>query len=237
MRVPSPDLSQDILDKFERDGIVCLPDALSDDSVKRLQHLLNAEAEKVGGVRHVQKRSPQIGDVQKSPKVQPWLDNLFETEYSCVRSIYFHKTADTNWFVPWHQDVTIAVAEKTDHPEFTNWTMKDAVPHTEAPVALLEKMVSVRIHLDDVGEQNGSLEILRGSHKMGRVRSKTIEALSQELETVSCTGPSGSVFLMKPLVLHRSSRIRDGAGRRTLQLECAPVDDLPAPLNWYEVGP
>src|ERR1041384_2753124 len=42
-----------------------------------------------------------------------------------VRGIYFDKTADTNWLVTWHQDLTIAVRDKHEVPGFGPWSNKD----------------------------------------------------------------------------------------------------------------
>ena len=48
---------------------------------------------------------------------------------------------------------------------FCKPTCKAGVPHVEAPWAILEQMVAVRIHLDDVSEENGPLKVQPGSHR------------------------------------------------------------------------
>ncbi|HVV74000.1 MAG TPA: phytanoyl-CoA dioxygenase family protein [Verrucomicrobiae bacterium] len=77
-----------------------------------------------------------------------------------VRGIYFDKTADTNWLVTWHQDLTIAVRAKIEVAGFGSWSMKDGVPHVQPPVSLLEQMITVRLHLDDCDESNGALQVI-----------------------------------------------------------------------------
>src|SRR5579859_5606345 len=82
-----------------------------------------------------------------------------------VRGIYFDKTADTNWLVTWHQDLTIAVRHEIDVPGFGPWSNKDGVPHVQPPVSLLEQMLTLRLHLDDCDESNGALQVIPGSHR------------------------------------------------------------------------
>jgi hypothetical protein len=45
---------------------------------------------------------------------------------------------------------------------------KVGVPHVEAPEWLLEKMLTMRLHLDDMTEENGPLKVLPGSHHSGK---------------------------------------------------------------------
>ena len=41
-----------------------------------------------------------------------------------VRVLYFDKNPDANWAVPWHQDRTIAVAQRIDVPGYDMWSVK-----------------------------------------------------------------------------------------------------------------
>jgi hypothetical protein len=69
-----------------------------------------------------------------------------------VRAIYFDKSSDANWLVPWHQDLTLALRERLESPGFGPWSVKDGIPHVQPPVELLERMLTVRIHFDDADE-------------------------------------------------------------------------------------
>lgn len=94
-----------------------------------------------------------------------------------VRAILFDKSSDANWALGWHQDSSIAVMERADVEGFGPWTTKDEVPHAIAPVALLESMISLRVHLDDCGEDNGPLRVIAGSHRFGRMSAAQISTL------------------------------------------------------------
>src|SRR5690349_3464988 len=66
-----------------------------------------------------------------------------------VRAIWFNKSAAANWLVAWHQDLAIAVRERVDVPGFEAWSVKEGVPHVQPPAEVLQRMLTVRIHLDD----------------------------------------------------------------------------------------
>jgi len=45
--------------------------------------------------------------------------------------------------------VTIAVRERREAEGFGPWSEKEGVPHVQPPAEILEKMVAIRVHLDD----------------------------------------------------------------------------------------
>ncbi len=150
-----------------------------------------------------------------------------------VRAIYFDKSPDSNWLVPWHQDLTLAVSRKADVPTFGPWSVKDGIPHVHAPCEFLERMLTVRIHLDDADETNGALRVLPGSHRFGRMSSEAIREFRSGNNEVLCSVEAGGAVLMRPLLLHASSRSTSDRHRRVLHLEYAGFP-LPAPLAWHE---
>lgn len=152
-----------------------------------------------------------------------------------VRGIYFDKTADTNWLVTWHQDLTIAVRDRIEVPGFGPWSNKDAVPHVQPPVALLEQMLTVRLHLDDCDESNGALHVIPDSHRSGRLSASDIQQIrTQQLATV-CSVLAGDALLMRALLLHSSGRSRTAGHRRVVHIEYASFV-LPNGLQWHEAA-
>ncbi len=152
-----------------------------------------------------------------------------------VRAIYFDKSAERNWLVPWHQDVTVALRDRHEVPGFGSWSVKDGIPHVQPPVALLEQMLTIRIHLDDVDETNGALRVLPGTHRSGRLSADHIRAARAEQSEFLCTVPAGSALLMRPLLLHASGRSTSARQRRVLHIEYAGFN-LPQPLQWHEAA-
>lgn len=150
-----------------------------------------------------------------------------------VRSLFFDKLAGANWQVGWHQDLSIAVAERVEVPGFTGWSVKQGVTHVQPPASILENMLTLRVHLDDCDEDNGPLRVLRGSHQLGRLNDEQIERWQQTGEAVTCLVPRGGVLLMRPLLLHSSSPAKNPRHRRVIHLEYA-ANPLPAGLRWFE---
>jgi len=150
-----------------------------------------------------------------------------------VRAIYFDKSAGANWLVAWHQDVTIAVQKRVDVDGFGPWSVKDGVPHVQPPVELLEKMLVVRIHLDDCDQKNGALRVLPGTHRLGRLSSEQIQHLRVQKQEAVCCARAGDVMLMRPLLLHASGKSDGNGHRRVLHIEYAGME-LPGGLRWRE---
>jgi len=150
-----------------------------------------------------------------------------------VRAICFDKTREANWKVTWHQDVTIAVRKRIETPGYGPWSIKDGLSHVQPPASVLQRMVTVRLHLDDCGDANGPLRVVPGSHVHGRLSAVDISALRARESEVHCTALRGDVILMRPLILHASSAATAPDHRRVLHIDYA-IDGLPCGLEWFE---
>ncbi|NGN44337.1 phytanoyl-CoA dioxygenase family protein [Mesorhizobium sp. CGMCC 1.15528] len=150
-----------------------------------------------------------------------------------VRIVFFDKTPETNWGVPWHQDRTIAVKARHDVVGFSNWNTKDGVAHVEPPIDLLMRMVTLRLHLDDAGIDNGALDIVPGSHSLGRIPAAEVIDVAKRVPSVRCTAKAGDVLAMRLVTLHRSERLINPSRRRVLHVDFSP-DRLPPPLAWNQ---
>lgn len=100
---------------------------------------------------------------------------------------------------------------------------------------ILERMVTVRVHLDRADESNGALRVLEGTHCLGRLSAERIQELRGLLPEFLCASPAGGALLMRPLLLHASSRSSSPQHRRVLHIEYAD-SPLPAGLEWHEAG-
>ncbi len=90
-----------------------------------------------------------------------------------VRTILFDKTAEANWPLGWRQDRVIAVKQRIEVEGFDAWTRKDGVWHVSPPFAVLAGMVTMRLHIDVVDDDNAPLLIAPGSHRLGGSRRPT----------------------------------------------------------------
>ena len=177
-----------------------------------------------------------LGPVQAiatSPEIAACLTPLLGSDFLAVRGLFFDKTQEANWPVAWHQDLSVAVMPKQEIAGWTNWSIKRGVPHAQPPASLLERMVTLRLHLDDCDSENGPLRVVAGSHAKGTLARDAITALAAEATVI--TAKAGDAILMRPLVLHASSPARLPRHRRVLHLEFAPAGLLPPGLNWAMV--
>jgi len=152
-----------------------------------------------------------------------------------VRAIFFDKSPNANWLVSWHQDLTVALRARVEVSGYGPWSMKDGIPHVQPPVELLEQMLAVRVHLDDATEENGALRVLPGSHNSGRLSPELIQELRGKYRDVPCIAKAGDVMLMRPLLLHASSRSSTSGHRRVVHIEYAAFE-LPPVIHWHDAA-
>ena len=135
------------------------------------------------------------------------------------RATLFDKSATSNWLVAWHQDTALPIRRRVDDPSWGAWTTKAGVLHAIAPASALATVVALRVHLDDSSWTNGPLRVLPDTHKLGVLRRDEIARLAKSVPGVECVCPIGGVVAMRPLVVHASSKSRDGTRRRVVHIE------------------
>lgn len=151
-----------------------------------------------------------------------------------VRAIYFDKSEQANWSLDWHQDRVICVREKVDVQGYGPWTIKSGLLHVTPPFEVLERMVTIRIHLDDVGQDNAPLLIAPGSHRLGRIAEANVTDAVERCGTAVCFAQAGDVWLYASPIVHASQASARPSRRRVLQIDYAALD-LPGGLEWREV--
>ncbi|RYD53515.1 MAG: phytanoyl-CoA dioxygenase [Sphingobacteriales bacterium] len=182
-------------------------------------------------IRQFLKELPEAVPLLFNARLRTLLQDVLGSRFFVVKSIYFDKPPASNWYVPYHQDLTISVDAKATIDGFSTWTVKQNQFAVQPPVSILEAITTVRIHLDDTDENNGALSVIPHSHLAGIRRPET---LNQNRETEAlCAVRKGGIMLMKPLTLHRSGRTTNNARRRVVHIELSHVE-LPDGLHWAE---
>ncbi len=170
---------------------------------------------------------PAVCECALSDAVWPVAVAVLGPACVAVRGLLFDKSAAANWAVPWHRDVTIAVAGRVDTLGYGPWSAKAGVTHVQPPNAVMERILAVRIHLDPCGPDNGPVRVLPGSHRLTN---------GPVPEPAECVAEAGAILAFRPLILHASSPATRPARRRVIHLEYAAVE-LPAGLAWrWAVG-
>jgi ectoine hydroxylase-related dioxygenase (phytanoyl-CoA dioxygenase family) len=226
-------------EQLDRDGFVIIENAIDDDTVAILRAAIDGASESGAikrrgsayAMRNLIEAVPAVRGLADSQPVRNILAKFMDRHPFVVRAILFDKIPDANWYVGWHQDRAIAVAERCDVAGFGPWSVKAGVPHVEPPLPVLESMVTVRVHLDDCDQTNGPLRVLAGSHRRGCLEAEQIKAMVKAGREDVCTVPVGGAVVMRPLILHASSPSERPSRRRVLHLEFAD-QPLPSPLQW-----
>lgn len=135
-----------------------------------------------------------------------------------IQAVAFDKTADTNWKVTWHQDLMFPLARRAAAEGYAMACVKDGVDFARPPSEVLERLLAVRLHLDDCDERNGPLRVAPGSHRVGIVPGSEIAAAVEKHGERVCLAREGEVLLLRPLLLHASSRAEEPRHRRVLHL-------------------
>tara|TARA_R110000744_G_C19183659_1_gene543034 strand:- start:40 stop:780 length:741 start_codon:yes stop_codon:yes gene_type:complete len=204
--------------------LTCIENAEQDDkTVSKTKDLF--------AIRQLINNVPYLTSLLFNKKLTDLISDLSEDKYFLTKAIYFDKPSESNWFVAYHQDLSISVNEKADLENYINWTFKKGQHGVQPPIKILNDTITIRIHLDDTDKNNGALKVIPKSHLNGIVRSDSKD-WNIENEFI-CEVPKGGVMLMKPLTLHASNRTTNGKKRRVIHLELNK-HKLKEPLKWLE---
>jgi ectoine hydroxylase-related dioxygenase (phytanoyl-CoA dioxygenase family) len=217
------------------DGFSMVEGFLPEQEVAELVHFseqnLSEEGHR-GGLRNILD-FPRIRDLARSSSIRTMVKTILGNDARVVRGLLFDKTEGANWKVPWHQDVTIAVNRRVEREGYGPWSVKAGVLHVQPPSSVLERMVSIRLHLDACPAENGALRVIAGSHTDGKLDERVIQEIAIRSDSVTCAMQSGGVLAMRPLLLHASSASNFPGHRRVIHFDYAAAV-LPSGIDWAE---
>lgn len=137
------------------------------------------------------------------------------------RATLFDKSPAANWLVAWHQDTALPLRRRIENPAWGPWSTKGGALYAHAPAWALERVVALRISLDDSTATNGPLRVLPDTHRFGVLTDQHIDRLARSTVPVDCVTDAGGVVAMHPLIVHASSKSSDDRPRRVLHIEYA----------------
>ncbi|MCO6511075.1 MAG: hypothetical protein J5I65_09805 [Aridibacter famidurans] len=141
-------------------------------------------------------------------------------DLSAVQCTYFRKTPEHNWAVRLHRDLVIQAKGKGP---WKSAGTKEGLSTVSADVGFLNRCVGVRVHLD--GAPSGDINVVPGSHR-DRSEPDATQAVAVPVERLGA-------LVMKPTLLHGSSKLAESAGpRRVLHYLFAPAI-LPGDFSWH----
>ena len=189
------------------------------------------QSDDVYAVRNLLQVVPELKSLIFNSNLQHILKKI-NPHLFLVKAIYFDKTPESNWYVTWHQDIVVNVKAKIETDGFTGWTKKEGVHGVSASEEILKDVVTIRVHLDDTDEANGALKVIPGSQNK-KLSHDEIALITQNSIPYICDVTAGGIQLMKPLLLHASSKATSQKHRRVIHLEFS-ASELPNGLDWAE---
>lgn len=226
--------------EIKESGFSVIDNVFTDQEIEDIQAAINGadttketfkKSDDLFAIRQFLKEVPDTIELIFNKKLKAIIREIFGKDYFLVKSIYFDKPETSNWFVSYHQDLTISVNQKVEILGFGPYTKKHDQFAVQPPLNILESNFTIRIHLDDTNEENGALKVIPNSHSKGIYRPETIDWNIEK--EVSCNVARGGLMVMKPLLLHSSSRTTNNQKRRVIHLEFSN-QTLPKELQWSE---
>ena len=219
-------------------GFTIINDVFSEKEINQIIDVINSidtsketfrKSEDLFAIRQFLKEVPESHQLIFNDTIKKIINEIFGKNYFVVKSIYFDKPEKSNWYVSYHQDLTISVDKKLDLQGFGPWTTKQNQFAVQPPIDYLKNIFTIRIHLDDTDENNGALKVITNSHSKEFYRPETID-WNVETEEI-CSVNKGGIMIMKPLILHGSNRTTNNQKRRVIHIEFSNME-LPEEINW-----
>jgi len=211
-----------LAERVEAQGYGIIPSVLAPGEILSLLETVASSSviRSRAGVRHALSQ-PRISRIANDPRLLGIAGAICGRDVIPFRATVFDKSLGSNWLVVWHQDTALPLRNRHEKPGWGPWSVKAGVTYAHAPAEVLEKVVALRLHLDDSNIENGPLRVIPGTHKTGVLSEVAIEERVVRGVRIECLAPSGSVVAMRPLILHSSSKSRGTLPRRVLHIEYA----------------
>jgi ectoine hydroxylase-related dioxygenase (phytanoyl-CoA dioxygenase family) len=214
------------------DGYAIVPQVVTAEEIRRLLSDLgqSTSLRTRAGVRHLLS-NPAVAELAADPRLLGIAQSVLGSDAFPFKATLFDKSSDANWLITWHQDTALPLRNKRETPGWGPWSTKEGIIYAHAPASALERVVALRLHLDDSDQENGPLRVIPGSHCQGVLSDQQVETVVGQIEHVTCLVEQGGIIVMPPLLIHASSKSQSDKPRRVLHIEYASRDMVAAPLQ------
>ena len=123
------------------------------------------KSQDVFAIRQLLINVPTLGQYLFNEKLKKLIADFTGPKYFLSKAVYFDKPSNSNWFVGYHQDLSISVKSREIVPSYKNWTFKKNQHGVQPPLHVLQDTLTIRIHLDRTDKSNGALRVIPSSHQ------------------------------------------------------------------------
>jgi len=218
------------LDTFDTTGFCALHGVVPPSLCDRLCLTLSAALPNSAGSRALLAQ-PDCRELVVTIKNHPEVRPLLSSCPVAVQCTLFDKTPEKNWLVSLHQDLSIPVRVRIESERCGAWSQKEGQWFVQPPDEVLNRLVAVRVHLDASTSESGPLRVVPGSHRFGRLTVSEADTHRKVLGEAVVESPRGGALVMRPLLLHASSKATSPTRRRVLHFLFGPAN-LPLGLEW-----
>ncbi|MDF2831507.1 MAG: phytanoyl-CoA dioxygenase [Chryseobacterium indoltheticum] len=118
---------------IQENGFTVINNIFSEEEIEEISKVIKnidtsketfRKSEDLFAIRQILKEVPHVKDLIFNDNLKTIIEEIFGDNYFVVKSIYFDKPEKSNWYVAYHQDLTISVDKKIDLENFGPWTTK-----------------------------------------------------------------------------------------------------------------
>lgn len=216
---------------IDKDGFAVIPAMFTTAKMDRLLTDVNqaAPTRSRAGIRHAMALAP-VGAI--ALELVELVRDILGRQAFPFRATLFDKSPQSNWLVVWHQDTALPLRHRREARGWGPGSVKEGFNYAHAPATALSEVLALRVHLDDSTAANGPLRVLPCTHTLGVLTDDGIHELSTRIAPVDCLVPKGGLVMMRPLLVHASSKSQSAAApRRILHIEYASSPVIAEPLD------
>ena len=139
---------QNMKTEILNDGFTIIEKVFTDEEISNLLDIISQadtsqptfrKTNDLFAIRQFFKEMPKALNIVFTEKLNSLIQYYFGDNYFVVKAIYFDKPEDSNWFVSYHQDLTISVDKKIDIKGYGPWTIKTKSVCSSATNRYLER--------------------------------------------------------------------------------------------------
>lgn len=216
--------------EFDERGFTVVTDLIDDESCAEISSRLEARDHGRAGSRRLL-GEPWCAELAIHLRCAHAMGAFLPPDSVAVQCTLFEKSPQYNWLAAFHQDLSIPVAVRVESPACSGWSEKEGTLYVQPPTPLLEQLVAVRLHIDSCPFDNGPLKVVPGSHRFGRLIQAQFHVFRRQLGECPVPAQRGAGLLIRPLLLHASSKVAGNGMRRILHFLFGPRA-LPEGLTW-----